>query len=500
MKKSEKVYLAIDLGASSGRVVVGVPEDRRLRTEQIARFSNAPCQLGNRLVWNFPSLWNDVLEAMRCAARQGYDHLAGIGVDTWGADFGLLGADGNLLANPSCYRDPLTEGIERVIASTVSENTLFTFSGVPLIARSTLAQLVALANSPGGPILRACDTLLNMPDLFRYFLSGHKAAELTTVGNSQLYDLKNARWHTGIARAFGLPRRILPSEIVKPGTIVGRLQQALAKQTALNRCSVIAVAGHDTSSATAAVPFADDETAFISCGTWSVVGVIQKEPIAPEKALPHGLINLLSVESLAPCLMMMGLHLFEGWRRQILDSGQKITYAQMVKEASKAKPFDCFVDPTWPTFFVTSDPEGSVREFLRKTRQKVPRHRGAMIRASLEGLAWTYRSAIGVLESLTGRKLKRICLVGGGVRNRLLCQVVADATGRTVIAGPAEATAIGNLGAQMIATGQAANVASVRQLVQDSFRLRKYKPQMTGSWDKRACRYSEVVARSKSSR
>ncbi|OHB85943.1 MAG: hypothetical protein A2V98_03755 [Planctomycetes bacterium RBG_16_64_12] len=496
MSKPGRVYLAIDLGASSGRAVLGLLEGGKLKMEEANRFPNSPAPLGGRLYWDFLSLWNHVLSSMRLCAGRGYSRLSGIGVDTWGVDYGLLGADGKLLGNPICYRDSLTEGVERPIRSAVGERELYRLTGSPLMRISTLSQLVALRNSPSAGMLRLSKTLLMMPDLFRYFLSGHKAVELTAAGTSQLANVRSGRWCSRILQKLHLPRRIMP-EIVKPATVVGRLSPELARRTGLNRAPVVAVVGHDTASAACAVPLAGPDCAFLSCGTWSVFGVIHDSPITTDEAFSRGFANILGLESVLFVKIGMGLYLFENLGRVLASRARKTTYAEMIEGASHAKPFACLLDVNSPLFFVAEDPEPCLQEFLRRTGQKVSQSTGSIIRSLLEGLAWSYRAATDDLTALTGRDLTRISLVGGGSRNKMLCQMVADATGLEVVAGPAEATAAGNLAVQALATGQLRKAADIRELIKGSFRLTTYRPESTASWDKNFTRYLEILDKSR---
>jgi len=265
----------------------------------------------------------------------------------------------------------------------------------------------------------------------------------------------------------------------------------------LNRAPVVAVVGHDTASAAAAAPLAGADCAFLSCGTWSVLGVIQESPITTDEAFSRGFANIVGLESMLFVKIGMGLYLFENLRRALMKSARKTTYAQMIREASSAKPFECFLDVNSPLFFVAEDPEPCVKEFLRRTGQKVSLSTGSIIRALLEGLAWSYRGTINDLAALTGRDLKKISLVGGGSRNRVLCQMVAEATGLEVVAGPAEATAAGNLAVQALATGQLRRAADIRELVNGSFRLTTYKPKSAALWDKNSAHCLQILEKSR---
>jgi rhamnulokinase len=496
MSSSRATYLGFDLGAGSGRAVVGILKEGRLRMREICRFANAPTPLAGRLCWDTSALWNKMCGAIQRCAMLGYDRLAGIGIDAWGVDFGLLGEDGKLLANPICYRDSLTEGIEGRIGAAVAESELYRRTGRGISRVSTLSQLVALSHGSGGDVMKCSRTLLMMPDLFRYFLSGCCGIEHTVAGTSQLVDVRTVRWSSTIFKKLDLPLQIMP-ELVKSGTVVGRMTQAVAAQTGLNRAPVIAVAGHDTASAAAAAPLAGGDGAFLSCGTWSVLGVIRDEPITTDEAFRRGMSNVLGLESILFAKFSPGLYLFENLRRSLNERSRATTYAQLLQAASRAKPFGRTVDVSSPLFFVAENPKAAITEFLRKTGQKVAQSIGSIVRAILESLAFSYRVAIDDLTALTGDKLKRISLVGGGAKNVLLCQMVADATGLEVTAGPAEAAAAGNLAVQAMATGRLSSAAEVRELVRRSFRLTTYRPQSTRTWETHYARYLQILERSK---
>jgi len=521
MRTSESVYLGFDLGASGGRALLGSLQGRRLKIKEISRFANAPCRLGGRWHWDFLALWNQVQSAMRQCAAEGHGGLSGVGVDTWGVDFGLLGADGHLAANPRCYRDPMTDGIERRLAAALGQEELYRLTGTPYARVSTLSQLVALAGSPAACTLKSATTLLMMPDLFRYYLCGHKAVELTAAGSSQLLDVRTACWCPRLFRAMGIPRRIVP-EIVRPATVVGQTARELLASTGVERAPVVAVAGHDTASAAAAAPFAGDDAAFASCGTWLVVGAVLDRPITTPEAMACGFVNQLGFDSVLFVKGTTGLYLFENVYRALRRKNRGISYAQLLGEASQAKPLRALLDVNWPRLFAAEDAEASVDDFLRRTGQEAPRSRGSLLRTLLEGLAWSCRGTIQDLAALrekgtgpicakhpSGRSgkldlspfpLRRISLVGGGARNALLCQMMADATGLEVIAGPAEATAVGNLAIQALATGRLRQAAEIRELVRGSFKLKTYQPRETELWKRHAHRYLEVVERGAATR
>jgi len=488
MPTVSRKWLGFDIGASSGRAMLGRLHGGQLQIEELYRFANAPVALGGTLYWDVLALWGHIVEALRICARQGHRDLAGIGVDTWGVDFGLLGNDDRLLGNPFCYRDAITAGAVEAITVVFPAERLFQLTGLPPGRVTTLAQLVGLRREGGGARLRAADTLLMMPDLFRYFLCGDKAVERTVAGSSLLLNVRTGQWCNALLRRLNLPRRILP-RLVEPGTATGRLRKELARETGLNEAAVVAVAGHDTAAAAAAVPFADDKTAFISAGTWSVLGVIRHDPITSREALRRGFVNEFGLNSMLFVRNLMGLYLFENLRRSRLRCGERLTYAGMIRAVSQVAPFQRVLDINAPVFFVSEDPMVSVNAHLRATGQKPLRHWAEAGRAIMEGLAFSHREAMQDLAALTSRAFRRICLVGGGSRNRLLCQMTADATGLEVLAGPAEATVVGNLAIQALAVGHLRNAAAIRALVRRSFVLRVFKPRSADVWSKPFARY-----------
>jgi len=485
-------FLGIDLGASSGRAVVGQLRGGRLTIEEIHRFPNSACELGGTLYWNFLSLWGQVQESLRRCGLAGHAKLDGIGVNTWGVDFGLLGSDGRLLDNPVCHRDAAMEGMGDIIASRIDKEQFYQVTGLAPGPVGTLAQLCVRTRRGSADPLRLAETLLTMPDLIRYFLCGHKAIELSSAGGTMLANVRTAKWSPKVFRTMGVPLRIMP-EIIRPATAVGKLHADLAKQAGLNQVPVIAVAGHDTLSAAAAAPHVADDCALISCGTWSVFGTMREKPITTPEALSRGFVNEPGVDSMLLCKNMMGLYLFENLRRSLARDGSKVSYAQMIREASAAKPFAAVLNLNAPLFFVSRDPAESVGEFLHQTGQKSVRGRDSVARLLLEGLAWTHRQAAEDLQALTGTTLKRICLIGGGSRNTLLCQMMADATALEVIAVPAEATMAGNLGVQALATGRLRTPDEIREVVRQSFKLRTYKPQTPDLWNRHQERYRHIV-------
>ena len=493
-KKTGKTYLSFDFGASSGRAVLGFIDKDKLKMKEIHRFSNEHFELDGTLYWDFLALWSQVVDSLRKCSQKGFKKLAGIGIDTWGVDFGILGKDAKFVREPLCYRDSCTEGMNTLIHSKISPREMYNITGLSVSRVASLPQLVAMKQGAGSDRFKIAETFLMMPDLFRYFLGGKACSERTIAGSSLVYDINKEDWSTKIIRSFGLPARIFP-DIVEPGTITGKLKPELAGRCGLNQSPIIAVAGHDTPSAFAAAPYSDEETIIISCGTWSVVGQNFPKPTLTDEAFKSGFINEPGFGSVLFVQNLMGLYLFENLKRELGSKGQNISYSQMVTMARKAKLFKNFLYMGTPMLFAAKEPLGLVKEYLKKTNQKTAKT-DSIIRLLLEGLAFSYKDSIEKLKKVTSRDYKRICMVGGGIQNRLLCQMTADATGLEVIAGPSEATVTGNFAIQAFATKQLKNSEQIRELVRNSFKLKTYRPKETALWDKKYTGYKLMVKKS----
>ena len=492
--KTKNNFLAFDLGASSGRAVIGSLCDGKLAIEEINRFQNGSVELGGTLYWDFLSLWGDIVESLSLCSQKGYNKLSGIGIDTWGVDFGLLGKDGKFVREAVCYRDGCTEGMDKVINAKMSQRQIYDVTGLTVSRVGSLPQLVSLRQGAGADRLKIAKSFLMIPDLFRHFLGGGICAERTVAGTSLVYNIKKGCWSDKIIKEFGLPKRMFP-EIVSPGTITGKLRTDLAKRYKLNQAPIVAVAEHDTPSAFAASPYCDEDTIVISCGTWSVLGQSVDKPILTDEAFKSGFINEPGFGSTLFVQNMMGLYLFENLKRELESKGHKTTYAQMVSMARKARPFKNFLHTNSPMLFAAKQPLDLIKEYLRKTGQK-PAKTDSIIRLLMEGLAFGYKSAIEKLEEVTGRDYKRICMIGGGSRNALLCQMAAEATGLKVVAGPAEATITGNIAVQALATKQLKKAEQIRELVRNSFSFKTYKPKEAFLWDRKYRDYKLVAKKS----
>ena len=465
-------HVAIDLGASSGRVAVGRLEHGRLELEGVYRFSNEPISEGERLWWDIERLWQEVLVGLKQAAACG--PIASVGVASWAVDFALL-AGGQLLGGVRHYRDPRTQGVMEAAFATVPKAALFAYTGLQFQPFNTLYQLLALRRDEP-PALDSADTLLLVPDLFHYRLCGRAVAERTNASTTQLYDPQRGDWSAELIDAFGLPRRLFP-EIVAPGTVLGPLAPEVVAHTGLEGTLVVAPATHDTASAVAAVPAEGEGWAYISSGTWSLVGVELLQPLVTPAALDLNVTNEAGVAGTRLIKNVTGLWILQECRR----AWGEPRYATLYREAEAVPSPGVYIDPDDMRFALPAEemPE-LVRAYCLEAGQALPEGRGAVTRCLLESLARRYGEVIGGLERLTGKHIETVHIIGGGSQIGLLNRLTAEATGKRVLAGPADATLMGNLLVQAAALG-AVPLAEVRRVVRASSDLAVFEPTIGGN-------------------
>ena len=473
--------LAFDLGAESGRGLLGQFDGERLELCEVHRFPNGPVQVFDRLYWDPLRLYGEMKTALGQCARQYGGHLDGIGVDTWGVDFALLGPGDSLLDNPRNYRDPRTDGMMEAAFAKVPRQDIFAATGVQFMKLNTLYQLLAMADSP---LLAQAQDFLMMPDLFNFFLTGVKVGEFSNATTTQFYDPSAGGWSVGLLQKLGLPSHFLPP-IVEPGTLLGPLLPSVADEVGLGPVNVLAPATHDTGSAVAAVPATGDAYAYISSGTWSLMGVELDQPLLGAAALEHNFTNEGGVGHTFRFLKnIMGLWLVQECRRTWARQGRDFSYTELTAKARQAKPFAALIDPDDESFIAPGDMPQRIRAYCARSNQPEPADEGATVRLVLEALALKYRFVLESLETILGRRLDCIHMVGGGIQNQLLCQFTANATGRPLVAGPLEATAIGNLMTLALGRGEVGSIAEARQVVQNSFQPRIYHPEAEAdAWD-----------------
>ncbi|MBN1890663.1 MAG: rhamnulokinase [Thermoflexales bacterium] len=483
--------IAVDLGAESGRVVVGCLDGKNLALHELHRFRNGPVQVAGHLHWDVLRIFEEIQHGLALAARQ-FGEVASLGLNTWGVDFGLLDKTGTLIGNPYHYRDHRTDGVMEQVFARVPSAQVFETTGIQFMQINTLYQLYAMA---GSPALEAAQTLLMMPDLFNYWLTGERLGEYTIATTTQFFDTRRNTWAAGLLEELGLPPHLLP-RVIPPATEIGLLAPAVADQVGLRGTKVIAPACHDTGSAVAAVPARADKYAYISSGTWSLVGVVSAQPVITDATRDFNFTNEGGVDGTIRLLKnLAGLWPLQECRRSWARAGTDLSYADLTALAERAEPFQAFVDPDHPSFLNPGDMPEAIRAFCTATGQAAPSSHGALVRAALEGLACKYRLTLERLEKITGQRLEVIHVVGGGSQNRLLCQLTADACARPVYAGPVEATALGNILAQAVAGGVCASWAEAREIVRTAFPLESYEPRQAERWDEAYARFQAVTAR-----
>ena len=496
---AEQVYLAIDLGAESGRVMAGLFDGKTIRLEELHRFSNGPVSVADTLRWDVLRLWSQIQVGLQKAAARFGQNIVSVGVDTWGVDYVLLSKTGEILGQPYHYRDSRTRGIMDLTFQRVPRAEVFANTGVQFMELNTLYQLIAM-NNANPELVAMADKMLLMPDFFHWLLSGSRVVEFTNATTSQMYHPTNRNWSTEMLRKLGLPTQMLP-EVVSPGTKLGRLREDVARRAGLSRLDVVAPATHDTGAAIAAVPTertGSANWAYISSGTWSLMGLELPHAVLTQRALELNVTNEGGIDGTYRLLKnIMGLWLVQECRKSFERSGSAYDYGLLAQVARDARPFRSFVDPDASTFLAPDDMPEAMRDWCRKTNQEIPDTDGGLIRCALESLALKYRMVLGWLEELSGEKTEVIHIVGGGTQNELLNQFTANATGRPVITGPVEATALGNVLVQARTSGSLSSLKQIREIVRASSTMQRYEPQNTSQWNDAYQRFVELLKRPK---
>lgn len=501
MTMSSQHFLALDLGAESGRALIGAFDGATIQLAEVHRFPNRPVLIRDGLHWDVLRLFDEIQNGLERAVQQ-YGEIASVGLDTWGVDFALLDAAGQLVGNPFHYRDHRTDDILPKAFARVSRERIFEATGIQFMPINTLFQLLAmvLADSPQ---LRIAETLLMMPDLFNYWLTGEKVSEFTIASTSQMYDPRARTWARGLLQELGIPNAFLPT-IIPPATVLGKLPARLAQTRGLAQTRVVAPACHDTASAVAAVPTrtAEETTpnyAYISSGTWSLMGSQVRAPIINARALEFNFTNeggawVHGEPTFRLLKNISGLWLVQECRRIWAKQGHEYTYAELTEIAARAPAFFALLDVDDASFLNPEDMPAAIAQYCRRTNQNPPPDHATTIRLALEGLALKYRQTLAQLETLLGTRVEVIHIVGGGSQNGLLCQFTADACARPVLAGPVEATALGNILLQMLAQGQIGSLEEGRALVRASFPVTVYEPRETTRWDEQYARFTTLIA------
>jgi len=480
MAQRATTVLAFDLGATSGRAILGSLEDGKLEFREIHRFPNEPVRYNGELHWDIPRLWFEMQAGLRLAAQNNRP-LDSIGLDTWGVDYALLGEGGTLLENPYHYRDQRSQGMVEEACGAVGADRIYQTTGIQFMVINTLYQLLAAArNTPR--MLAIAESLVTIPDLLNYWLTGKVACEYTNATTTQFLDWRNGQWAADLLRDLGIPTHFL-GRIIQPGTVLGGLRPELAGGD-LKGVRVTVPACHDTGSAVAAVR-TGGTTAFLSSGTWSLLGTEVAQAVVNENSRRLNFTNEGGVGGTIRLLKnITGMWLLEGCKKMWDGAGRKFTYGELLEQAAAAEPLRSLVDPDDPLLAAPDDMTAAIDTCCRRNGQPVPDSPGAYTRAILESLALKYRVVLEQLGTVCGQPFTELRIFGGGCRNAMLNQFTADASGCRVLAGPAEATAIGNIAMQLVGIGAIGSIGEARTLIEQSFPAEVYEPSGKGSWER----------------
>lgn len=475
-----KKVLAFDFGASSGRAILGTLEDGRIVMEEVHRFANDPVTVNGTMYWDTLRQFYEIKQGIVKAKQHGT--FESIGIDTWGVDFGLLNEHGELMENGVHYRDERTNGMQEHVFQKISKDRLYEITGNQFMYFNTIFQMNALKEKRPW-MLEHADQFLFTPDLFNFFLTGNKKAEYTMATTSSLLDIRRKCWSKEVMEAIGLPERLF-AEIIESGTVVGELQPDICEELGIEPKKVIAVASHDTQSASVAVPTQEEDFIFISCGTWSLYGTELEAPVIGEKALALDVTNEGSYGGKVNFLKnITGLWMIQESRRQWIREGQEFGFGELETMAEEARPFQSYIDVDAPEFIPAGNMPRRIREFCKKTGQPVPETVGEIVCCINQSLALKYRYVLEQIETCLDKKYHKIYMIGGGIQSQLLCQMTASANDCQVQAGPVEATALGNIAVQLMTLGDIQDISEARKIVKRSEKSSQYQPQEKELWD-----------------
>lgn len=489
----KRSFLAVDLGAESGRMVIGTISSSGIKLSEVHRFPNKQLFFQGHLHWNILDLWDEIKQGLIKVSKQSQINLLSIGVDTWGVDFGLLSKDGQILGYPYTYRDARTEGMMETAFQSISKRKIYEQTGIQFLPFNSIYQLLYMVCSRD-ELLKICDRLLFMPDIFNYLLTGEKYSEYTIATTSQLLNVHTRNWDPTIFSALNLPFHIM-APILQPGQKIGKLTHEIERETGLTGIDVVSVGSHDTASAVAAVPVQSPNWAYLSSGTWSLLGVEVESPVISDMSLQYGFTNEGGIGGKIRLLRnIMGLWLLQKCRHQWKAEGNECSYDDMVNWAEEAKPFRYVIDPDHPSFLNPPDMPAAIRAYCHHTGQPEPRSKPEIVRCIFESLALKYRYILELIQTLTQKKIEVLHIVGGGSQNRILSDFTANAAQVTVKAGPTEATALGNILVQRMASGFPAGLEEGRRLISSSFPAETYLPEKNENWNKVYLKYKKLFS------
>lgn len=484
------VHLAIDLGAGSGRVLAGILHENTLSLEEVHRFGNLGTELPGGFVWNIVQLYRDIINGLKIAVTKYGSDIKSAGIDTWGVDYGLIDSQGRLLGLPHQYRDPRTDGMEIRADELVGNNEIYARTGIMPFFLNTSLQLLA-EKERGSVALQHASNFLLMPDLLAYWLTGKMAVERTNASTTQLFNPIKNDWAWDIIEGLGLPKNIF-GKVIEPGTAIGKLLPAVQK-IVKGDFPVIATASHDTAAAVAGIP-GEGNYAFISSGTWSLLGAELPQPIINEKSRAAGFANEQGVEGTTRFLKnICGLWLIQECQRHWASEGNELTYSALAELAAEAPAFTAFIDPDDALFASPDDMPEKIALFCKNSGQQVPVNKGTILRIATESIALKHRIRFDQLQELIGKQMTQIYMGGGGIQNNQLTQAIADACGVPLIAGPIEATACGNVITQLIGLGTLPDIAAGREIIRRSNHLKTYQANDADAWEKHLARFQSFI-------
>lgn len=482
-------FLAVDLGATSGRTIIGTLENGKISLEELTRFDNAIIETGGHFYWDIFALYNEIIKALKLVKRQNIP-ITSIGIDTWGVDFVYIGKDGGILRNPACYRDPHTDGMmDDYFQHVINRKEVYDKTGIQFMNFNSLFQLYTMKKA-GNSAFENADKILFMPDCLSYMLTGKAVTEYTIASTSQMLNPKTKDLDNDLLTSIGLEREKF-GKMVNPGTIIGTLTDEIQKMTGLGAIPVVAVAGHDTASAVAAVPAASKEFAYLSSGTWSLMGIETPEAIINDESYEKNFTNEGGIEGTTRFLKnICGMWLYERCRKEWTDA--PATHLEIQIESMKIPAFQSIINPDDPCFANPEDMEKTIQDYCERTGQRIPHGYAEVSRCIFDSLALRYREVFAWLKDFASFNINTLHIIGGGSKNEYLDQMTADSLNIEVLAGPQEGTALGNIMIQAKAAGVVSDIWEMRRIIADSIDLKRFTPNHTADWDEAYQKYLKI--------
>lgn len=488
---TEKKMLAFDLGASSGRAILGILSDNKLEIKEVYRFNTGITRIFDSLYWDVLGFFNEMKKGL-FETSQKYGKVESIGIDSWGVDFVLLDKNGLLVGNPYNYRDNRTNGVIEKLIKLIPKKHLFQITGIQFIQINSLVQLYSMVLSKS-PLLQITNKYLMIADFFNYLFTGKIFSEYTLASTSQIYDLEEKNWSETIIKKLGLDMKIFP-EIIEPGIEIGNLLPAVVKETGMNEIPIISTASHDTAAAIAAVPAQGDDFIYLSSGTWALMGIELPAPNTSDLALKYNFTNEGGVKNTIRFLKnIIGLWLLQECKRIWEQSGATYSFDDLTSKSLEAKAFSSFINPEDPMFLNPVNMPEAIKQYCEQTDQEIPQSVEEITRCILESLAFKYKEVYEMLRKIIKRPINKFHIFGGGAKNSVLNQFAANATNLEVKAGPSESTSIGNILVQCFNSGEISSLSELRNIVSNSFEIESYYPEDISVWEDAYVRYKEVI-------